>query len=393
MPSSDSLEGIRREIERLESSLTMQKAEVQGLESEVELGWEKRRDLSDRRDALFSQLAAKRSEIGVLRNTKDSVYQDMGAKRQRVGGRCPTCGQLVTKRGIVGVLQELERRHSECEEALEVVSLELARLEEAMMSLSSQEAEAESQRTQRVRAVEKLRSRVEALEESRVERLTLLGRLEVAEASFNQMLEEMGRVRADIARRRRQVEEEATHLQSLGGLLLSLEGELGDSDFWVEGFGNRGIKSMLLGSIVPMLNESASVYANFLTDGEIDVTFSSTTETKGGETRDRLAVLVSEKGVGSYNACSGGERRRADVVVLLALHDLISRRSQTTVNLLVFDEVFESLDSTGVERLSLLLQEFAKEKAVYVVSHQAEMGDFFDRVVRVRKEGGVSCIV
>ena len=47
----------------------------------------------------------------------------------------------------------------------------------------------------------------------------------------------------------------------------------------------------------------------------------------------------------------------------------------------------------GVERLADLLHEFAREKAVYVISHKIEMADHFDNIIRVRKEDGVSKIV
>ena len=47
----------------------------------------------------------------------------------------------------------------------------------------------------------------------------------------------------------------------------------------------------------------------------------------------------------------------------------------------------------GVERLADLLHEFAREKAVYVISHKIEMADHFDNIIRVRKEDEVSRIV
>jgi len=164
-------------------------------------------------------------------------------------------------------------------------------------------------------------------------------------------------------------------------------------DFWVTGFGNTGIKSMVLKNVMPVLNESAKAYADFLTNGELSVVFKAETEAKTGNVIDKLDVVVEKKGAGgTYSLCSGGEKRRADIIVLLSMYDLISRRSFMKVNILIFDEVFEALDSVGIENTVSLLEHFGVEKAVYVIEHRDDMDSFFENVIKVTNSSGGSKI-
>jgi len=362
---------------------TQELAERVAEESKKAIDLQRLEEMRERRNKLEDEWrkasdTLQREDMKVRQTERElrSVGSDLEAKCKRVGGVCPTCGQKVTESGIAGVIRLLEEKKASLEELLK-------QSVEATSSLKREEQKLSSE----VVEVRRIVGEFEA-------QLAEQGALKATEASLEanrRVLRELrNRMRERTKEKRKlvkELKEAQVELESIGERLTHL-------NFWVEGFGNRGIKSMLLDSVVPMLNESAVRYSNLLTDGKISVEFRSTSETKAGQIRDKLSVVVREQSASdSYVGCSGGEKRRADVVVLLALHDLISRRSHTQVNLLILDEVFEALDKAGVERLVTLLQEFAREKAVYVISHMSEMGDFFDNVIRVRKSGGVSRVV
>ena len=57
--------------------------------------------------------------------------------------------------------------------------------------------------------------------------------------------------------------------------------------------------------------------------------------------------------------------------------------------MVIFDEVFDALDRTGIERVINLLNEESKTKAIFVISHLQELEDYFDNCIRVfkNKEG------
>jgi len=91
-----------------------------------------------------------------------------------------------------------------------------------------------------------------------------------------------------------------------------------------------------------------------------------------------------------YNACSAGDKRRIDVAILLSLQSIVAQRSASSSNLVVFDELFDSLDNVGIERVINLLHEEAREKMVFVISHIQELADYFDNVIVVKNRGGES---
>jgi len=182
--------------------------------------------------------------------------------------------------------------------------------------------------------------------------------------------------------------------------ILEIEGEMEYHTFWIEGFGNKGIKSFLLDEVVPDLNSKANYYASMLMDDDVIVEFKTESTLKSGESRDKFNVKILFGGQGriepeevAYENCSSGEKGRIDVAILLSLQNLIFSRSANSGNLVIFDEVFEHLDITGIERVVNLLKEEAQSKAILVISHQNELKDYFDNQILVVKDThGVSRI-
>ena len=93
-----------------------------------------------------------------------------------------------------------------------------------------------------------------------------------------------------------------------------------------------------------------------------------------------------------YKSYSSGEKGRIDSAILLALQSLVFERAGSCSNIVIFDEVFEHLDTVGIERAVNLLSEEAKDKAIFVVSHHNEFQDYFDNFITIRKKKGISVL-
>jgi len=161
--------------------------------------------------------------------------------------------------------------------------------------------------------------------------------------------------------------------------------------FWVEGFGNQGLKSFLIETIIPTLNDQVGYYASALLDSTIRIEFDTETILKSGEARDKFNIKLTIDGKETnYKSYSSGEKGRIDTAILLALQNLIFSRGANNSNLIIFDEIFEHLDIIGIERTVNLLKEEARDKAIYVISHQNEFADYFENVIMIRNEKGIS---
>lgn len=163
-------------------------------------------------------------------------------------------------------------------------------------------------------------------------------------------------------------------------------------DFWVTGFGKKGLQSFLLDAILPILTQRVQEYAEILCGGEIQISFDTTSQTKGGKIRDDFTVkCINRNGAENYKGQSGGERNRIDTVVALALQDLVLSRLGTDMNFGVFDETVTHIDSEGAERMMKLLIHLKKKRpTIFFVSHDTTFESYFPKQLRVVKENGIS---
>lgn len=201
----------------------------------------------------------------------------------------------------------------------------------------------------------------------------------------NQQLASYGDVSTDNAES--VIEDLQAKKQTLATNLVNLEKVLG-------AFSDRGIKSHVLDLVTPTLNEGVNKYLGTLTGGAINVEFSTQSRKADGTLSDKFDISVTYNGdVMSYNALSSGEKRRVDVAISLALQDMVIQRYGADVNLLAYDELFESLDATGAENVvELLKSRIEKVGTIIVVSHNEDLKPLFDNSLEVIKKDGVSTL-
>ena len=329
-------------------------------------------------------------EIDKLNNKSKSLLTLRGQEK------CPTCGQPLSAHTVEGVAKEykaqvveLNKKKAEIEADIirlsKIEAANRAKLDKDMQEITSLKADLDKQAREQKTIIITETATVSRLTEQRE-------MLNVQKVGHESRFAEREKFLQD------QLNRIAKRLESYEALmgekkeaLAKLDDEEKYIEFWEEGFGNQGIKSFLLDEILPSLNERANFYASALMGEDIRIEFDTQSELKSGLTRDKFDVKIyrGESKV-DYAACSNGEKRRIDVAILLALQSLVFERNASSCNLVVLDEVFDSLDRTGVERVVNLLAEEAKEKAIFVISHLSEFRDYFEKEITVRKRGGVS---
>lgn len=109
--------------------------------------------------------------------------------------------------------------------------------------------------------------------------------------------------------------------------------------------------------------------------------------------KEEITTLVYKDGFeeGSYGSFSAGERGRIEVCCILALQELINLNTPSGgLDLLVCDEILDSVDTMGLELLINSLQPLGK--TVMIVS-QNEINTLSENTILIQKEGKVSRIV
>ncbi len=140
--------------------------------------------------------------------------------------------------------------------------------------------------------------------------------------------------------------------------------------------GTKGARAHMLTDALAGLEAVANLWLERIarTDAPLKLRLSPYTEKKSGGTADAISMEVEGAGGGrGYRAASGGERRRIDVAIMLALGEVAARADNRVSPTMFFDEVFDSLDVPGVEAVASALDQLAQDRCVVVMSHSTDL--------------------
>ena len=152
--------------------------------------------------------------------------------------------------------------------------------------------------------------------------------------------------------------------------------------FWEIAFSEQGIIKFIIRNILDYFNDRITYYLGYLTNGQYRLIFDDTLE-------EKVYIGGSQT---YYMSLSGGERRKINLAVLLALHDLLSLTDKEQSDILFFDEVTENLDEESTNGLYILLQELKKKKTIFLITHNDSLKSMLDssQELVVRKSNGVT---
>ena len=136
---------------------------------------------------------------------------------------------------------------------------------------------------------------------------------------------------------------------------------------------DSGIKKSLIDKIIPTLN------ARLLEISErLEFKFSFSFDSDFNPIITYLGMEVSPESL------SSGQRKKMNLIVLLAFIELIKMK-HTTMNIMFLDEIFSSLDKNNVYKAIEILKEYSKKykMTIFVVSHESLPEEFFDSKIEV----------
>jgi DNA repair exonuclease SbcCD ATPase subunit len=107
-----------------------------------------------------------------------------------------------------------------------------------------------------------------------------------------------------------------------------------------------------------------------------------------------IEIEIMKKGKKrGYKSFSGGEKRKLDIIFILAFQKFLLENSGLSTNLLVLDEIFEGLDRKGIELfLNCLDVLFPQATSIYVITHNNTIKGLFNSILKVTKENDISTI-
>lgn len=154
--------------------------------------------------------------------------------------------------------------------------------------------------------------------------------------------------------------------------------------YWEQALSEKGIIKFIVQQILDYFNTQVNSYLSILSGSDYRILFD-----------DELKEEITSKGKPVfYISLSGGEKRRINLSVMLALLDIANMTNPSELNFILFDECAENLDNTTLSGFSDLLHELKKTKDIFVITHNYKLQGLLDcsNHLTVTKKNGYSFI-
>jgi DNA repair exonuclease SbcCD ATPase subunit len=159
-------------------------------------------------------------------------------------------------------------------------------------------------------------------------------------------------------------------------------------EFWIDGFGDDGIRALVIEEILPALNARINYWLQFLIDNKIQLEFDN-----------KFDVVIQRNPPDGdpfvYNATSGGERRRINLAISQAFAHVMMISAGTCPSVISLDEVALNVDIPGVHGIYKMICELARDRQVFVTTHDPNLNDLLNScdTLTVVKENGFTTIM
>jgi exonuclease SbcC len=155
----------------------------------------------------------------------------------------------------------------------------------------------------------------------------------------------------------------------------------------------KAFKSHLANQSIKNISDYTNLYLNSMGSNlSINIEGYKTLASKKVKEQISTSVLRDGFNVGSYGKFSGGERGRIDIASILAIQELIQLNANGKgIDLLIADEILESVDTLGMESIINSLQPIGK--TVMLVSQQTEISTLSEYTLIIQKKNKISTII
>ncbi|KAK3260528.1 hypothetical protein CYMTET_30512, partial [Cymbomonas tetramitiformis] len=165
-------------------------------------------------------------------------------------------------------------------------------------------------------------------------------------------------------------------------------------------FARTGIQSYLVDEALSEVQRRASAHLEVLAGGSLTLELSATRKAKSrAGTVERIEKIVQARGPhGEWHQrtvrqLSGGEQRRVALALTLAFSEFALARDGSECDLLVLDEVLQSLDGEGTARAAALLRLHPSRTVIVIAQAHSTLTQLVDDVDVVAKHAGLSGII
>ena len=299
-------------------------------------------------DRTEAEISSKNNELSELKSKKDALKAQIETKNTEL-----STNQVEIK--INAILDQNRLKYSELQKELE----------------AGKEAENNKNRIYQVLCDElSAFKRDETVNQSEIDRQkTILDNYDSQIENFDNDLKNYADETDRLSNNRFELENKNRELESKKRL----------SDFYYKLLGAKGeLRPYLLSKDIAYLNNKMQSYINrFFKNTEVTLLLNNAA----------IDIKIQADGVvKSISSLSGGEKKRVDISIQLALYDLIQTVSQSKFNLLCLDEIESQLDPIGCEQLIEIIEDKSENiETVWWITNAPQVKENIPRKILVKK--------
>ena len=311
-----------------------------------------RRNTNESYNSITSERMVKGNQVTQSTNDISKLMNEIANLSESV---CPTCHQPITSSDDVERLRnEREDRILQLQESIDYLNNEIQGLEEKEKLLSG-----------------KLRRMEDSYQDIQVElnqhnksKVDIQSRIDKISSTSDELTTDINIYSSKVA-------DEKAELNDLSSTRGVYDLKLGILDYLTKK-SSKEFRSFMLIGVVDYLNTKLTYYSNrlFGTD-RLSLVLDG----------NRISILYDNR---AYENLSGGERQRADLAMQFSLRDMLINSLGFNCNLLIIDEGFDNLDSSGVSSLVSVINDMTAIDSVFTISHHT-LSIPFDRTIEVVK--------
>lgn len=189
---------------------------------------------------------------------------------------------------------------------------------------------------------------------------------------------------SDIKKTKKEIKENESKVESLENLLEEGKEELKELTKLREGF--KETKAYTFKALLRDLTNKSKYYLGQLFNLPISIEFTNETEEGGiAKITDKVTIGNVKRPFALY---SGGQARRIQLAVDLALSDIVAARGDKPAKLLIMDEYCKDLSESSMEKVLELFENL--DKSVIMIEHNSLIKNIVSNTFQIELRDGVS---
>ena len=314
------------------------------------------------------------------------IYRNIIAEKEKVTDVCPTCGQKIEGVVIPDTSQERIKCESLCAELANVKNAHIKFSNDVDKLRKDIDEKYSKLNKENDENISKIKDLIKISQKDIAELSLNLSELKAQDQSISYAVDTYESSKQELENRLREKTQRLTELTNnelYNQNEIDLIKQKIDIDNKIDTALKRDFRGYLLTNVIEFINTKVNYYCNyFIENGNI----------KFIQSGNAINVIFNGK---DYECLSGGERQKIDIIIQLALRDMMCTFMNFSSNILVLDEITDFMDNQGSNKLintiSSLIQDVS---SIFFVTHHTELNLPYDKIITVIKDKtGISKLI